>query len=139
MSDRLPWGLPPHQGLYEPSFEKDSCGVGFICDIKGRPSRQIVEDAESMNCCMEHRGGVGYEKNTGDGAGILLGLPDAFLRAVAEQDLDVSLPAAGQFGVGNIFLPNDPSERQHCVKHIRARNRHGRANLAGLARASRPP
>jgi glutamate synthase (NADPH/NADH) large chain len=115
MSNRLPWGLPPRQGLYEPGFEKDSCGVGFICDIKGRPSRQIVEDAKAMNCCMEHRGGVGYEKNTGDGAGIMLGLPDAFLRAVAKADLDIELPANGEFGVGNVFLPNDPAEQQHCL------------------------
>ncbi len=116
MSNRLPWGLPPRQGLYDPSFEKDSCGVGFICDIKGRPSRQIVEDARDMNCCMEHRGGLGYEKNTGDGAGILLGLPDKFLRAIAADDLGVELPPAGQFGVGNIFLPNDPTERAHCQR-----------------------
>ena len=107
-------GFPPKQGLYDPANEKDGCGVGFICDIKGRPSRQIIEDALNMNRCMEHRGGVGYEKNTGDGAGILLGLPHDFLDRVAQQDLGISLPARGEFGVGNVFLPNDEAARAHC-------------------------
>ena len=107
-------GFPEKQGLYDPANEKDSCGVGFICDIKGRPSRQIIEDALNMNCCMEHRGGVGYEKNTGDGAGILLGLPQKFLAKVAETDLGQALPEVGQFGVGNVFLPLDPAERSRC-------------------------
>ncbi len=86
-------GLPSKHGLYDPAQERDSCGVGFICDIKGRPSRRIIEDALAMNCCMEHRGGLGYEKNTGDGAGMLLGLPDKFLRRVAKSELGISLPA----------------------------------------------
>ncbi|HEX7037641.1 MAG TPA: glutamate synthase large subunit [Pseudomonadales bacterium] len=107
-------GLPPKIGLYDPSSEKDSCGVGFICDIKGRPSRQIVVDAQAMNCCMEHRGGVGYEKTTGDGAGLLVGLPDKFLRKVALADLGVTLPPRGEYGVGNVFLPTDEAERAHC-------------------------
>ena len=115
MSNRLPWGLPPKRGLYDPAYEKDSCGVGFICDIKGRASREIIDEARNMNCCMTHRGGVGYEKNTGDGAGILSGLPDKLLRKVASEELGVTLPASGEYGVGNIFLPNDPAERQHCM------------------------
>ncbi|MEJ2087362.1 MAG: glutamate synthase subunit alpha, partial [Gammaproteobacteria bacterium] len=105
---------PERRGLYDPANEKDSCGVGFICDIKGRPSRQIIDDALTMNCCMGHRGGVGYEKNTGDGAGILTGLPDKFLRRVAEAQLGIELPATGQYGVGNVFLPTDEAERDHC-------------------------
>ena len=104
-------GLPPRQGLYDPDSEKDSCGVGFVCNIKGVPSRKIIEDTHAMNCCMEHRGGVGYEQNTGDGAGILLGMPDGFLRRVAKEDLGVTLPAPGAYGVGNVFLPHDPAER----------------------------
>ena len=107
-------GLPPKQGLYDPAFEKDSCGVGFICDIKGRASRGIVRDALSMNCCMEHRGGLGYEKNTGDGAGILLGLPDRFLRRAARDELRIDLPARGSYGVGIVFLPTDAGERETC-------------------------
>jgi glutamate synthase (NADPH) large chain len=116
MNDIARVGLPKKVGLYDPDSEKDSCGVGFICDIKGRPSRQIVENARDMNCCMEHRGGVGYEKNTGDGAGMLLGLPDRFLRKVALADLGVTLPAGGEYGVGNVFLPTDASERAHCKR-----------------------
>jgi Glutamate synthase domain 1 len=66
LADQLRLGLPERQGLYDPNTEHDSCGVCFVCDIKGRPSRSIIEDAQSMNCCMDHRGGQGYEKNTGD-------------------------------------------------------------------------
>ena len=115
MSNRSPWGFPPKRGLYDPANEKDSCGVGFICDIKGRASREIIDEAQNMNCCMTHRGGVGYEKNTGDGAGILTGLPDRFLRKVAAEELGVQLPAKGEYGVGNIFLPNTQAERHHCM------------------------
>jgi glutamate synthase (NADPH/NADH) large chain len=106
----LKGALPGKHGLYDPAFEKDSCGVGFICDIKGRPSRSIIEDALTMNSCMSHRGGVGYEKNTGDGAGILIGMPDRFFR----KAIGTALPSAGLFGVGNVFLPADPAERAHC-------------------------
>jgi glutamate synthase (NADPH) large chain len=116
MNHRHIAGLPPRRGLYDPDLEKDSCGVGFICDIKGRSSREIIEQARDMNCCMEHRGGVGYEKNTGDGAGILVGLPDTFLRKIARSGLGVELPPRGQYGVGNVFLPTDTAERAHCVR-----------------------
>ena len=107
-------GLPAARGLYDPAYEKDSCGVGFICDIKGRPSNQILREAEQMNCCMEHRGGVGFEKNTGDGAGIMTALPHGLFARVAKQDLGISLPTAGSYGAGNVFLPQDPKERAHC-------------------------
>ena len=109
-------GPPPKQGLYDPAFEKDSCGIGFVCDIKGRQSRGVVEDALGMNCSMEHRGGLGYETNTGDGAGILLGLPDRFLRRAASEELGIELPGRGRYGVGNVFLPTDPRERERCLK-----------------------
>ena len=102
-------------GLYDPRFEKDACGVGFLCDIKGRPSREIMADANHMNCCMVHRGGLGYEKNTGDGAGILTALPDAFLRRVFSETHDSELPPPGEYGLGNVFLPQDESERNHCI------------------------
>ena len=83
--------FPPAQGLYNPDQEKDSCGIGFVCDIKGRASNQILRDAQRMNCCMEHRGGVGFEKNTGDGAGILTALPHKLLRAVVRETFDTCL------------------------------------------------
>ncbi|MCY3988242.1 MAG: glutamate synthase subunit alpha, partial [Gammaproteobacteria bacterium] len=113
---RRNFGLPPKQGLYDPALEKDSCGIGFVCDIKGRQSRGVVKDALGMNCSMEHRGGIGYEKNTGDGAGILLGLPDRFLRRAAAEELGVELPARGHYGVGNVFLPTDAKERDRCLE-----------------------
>ena len=109
-------GLPEASGLYDPEWEKDSCGVGFICDIKGRPSNAILREAEQMNCCMEHRGGVGFEKNTGDGAGILTALPHRMLARVASEDLGVTLPAPGRFGAGLVFLPQKERERAHCKR-----------------------
>jgi len=86
-------GEPPAQGLYDPSFEHDSCGVGFIVHIKGQKSHQIVLDALTMLENMEHRGACGCESNTGDGAGILVQVPDKFLRReMAKQG--IKLPPA---------------------------------------------
>ena len=116
LSRQLTLGMPARRGLYDPALEKDACGVGFICDIKGRPSRAIMDDANNMNCCMVHRGGLGYEKNTGDGAGILTGLPTEFLRRVARDELDTELPQEGAFGAGVVFLPRDPDEQAHCKR-----------------------
>ena len=113
---QLTLGLPKAHGLYRPQWEKDGCGVGFVCDIKGRASRRIVEDANHMNCCMVHRGGLGYEKNTGDGAGMLTALPHAFLARVAGEAIGRGLPAPGRYGVGNVFLPRDAAERAHCKR-----------------------
>ena len=118
LEDQLRLGLPKAHGLYPPTFEKDGCGVGFVCDIKGRASRRIVEDANHMNCCMVHRGGLGYEPNTGDGAGMLTGLPHAFLGRVAEEAFGARLPAPGHYGVGNVFLPRDGAERAHCKRVV---------------------
>ena len=121
MSDlnrQLALGHPTSYGLYDPAFEKDGCGVGFICDIKGRASREIMRDAGNMNCCMDHRGGLGYEKNTGDGAGILTGLPHKFLSKVAQRSMDAVLPPPGRYGVGNVFLPREPTERAHCKRVV---------------------
>ena len=71
---------PSKMGLYDPQFEKDSCGVGLVANIKGIPSREIMEDAYIINSRMDHRGGCGFEENTGDGAGILMALPDKFFQ-----------------------------------------------------------
>ena len=84
--------FPRKNGLYDPANEKDGCGVGFVCDIKGRPSHKILQDAFEMNCCMEHRGGVGYEKNTGDGAGVMTGMPHSFFNALAQELFGRELP-----------------------------------------------
>ncbi|MBI1336692.1 MAG: glutamate synthase large subunit [Phycisphaera sp.] len=101
-------------GLYDPANEKDSCGVGFIAQLKGQPSHTIVKDALVMLHHMDHRGACGCEKNTGDGAGILIALPDAFLREVALSEAGIELPRKGQYGVGMIFLPRNDKSRQKC-------------------------
>ena len=116
----LTLGLPKAHGLYRPEFERDGCGVGFVCDIQGRASRRIVLDANHMNCCMVHRGGLGHERNTGDGAGMLTGLPHDFLRRVAGEALGAELPAPGRYGVGNVFLPRDADERAHAKRVVEA-------------------
>ncbi len=106
--------LPPAQGLYDPALEKDSCGVGFIAQIKGIPSHQIVLDADTILQNMDHRGACGCETNTGDGSGILCGLPHEFLTKVAKRDLNVDLPEPGRFSAGLVFLPIDEAQRKHC-------------------------
>ncbi|HWE02024.1 MAG TPA: glutamate synthase large subunit [Tepidisphaeraceae bacterium] len=106
-------GLPPAQGLYNPSYEHDACGVGFICHIKGQPSHEIVSNALLMLENMNHRGACGCEENSGDGAGILVRVPDPFLRAKC-KDLGVTLPKAGDYAVGVIFLCKDPQGRKQC-------------------------
>ena len=119
MSDRLiPMGYPKKQGLYDPANEKDSCGVGFVANLKGEPSHQNVLDALEMLVNMEHRGGCGCEPNTGDGAGIMVGLPESFLRNVALQDIGVKLPEKGRFGAGLVFLPTIESERKKCIAAV---------------------
>ena len=110
--------FPTKRGLYDPSNEKDSCGVGFVANMKGNPDHQIVLDALEMLERMEHRGGCGCEPNTGDGAGILVGLPEGFLRKVAKQDLGLDLPSKGQFGAGLVFLPQDVDQRNKCVAAV---------------------
>ena len=107
--------FPARQGLYQPALEKDSCGVGFVCNIKGLASNAILRDAELMNCRMEHRGGVGYEQNSGDGAGILTALPHALFQSIAKAEIGADLPEPGRYGAGIVFLPNDPAEQQHCM------------------------
>ncbi len=113
-----PLGLPPARGLYDPDFEHDSCGVGFIAHIKGERSRQIVDDADRMLQHMEHRGGCGCEDNTGDGAGMLTALPYELLEKIAIRDLGATLPARGLYATGVIFMPTDPTERAECRRIV---------------------
>ena len=96
-------GPPPAQGLYDPRHEHDACGVGFVVDIKGRRSHAIVRQALQVLVNLLHRGACGCEANTGDGAGILIQMPDRFLREVAGP-LGIALPAPGEYGAG-IGLP----------------------------------
>ncbi|UVI31598.1 glutamate synthase large subunit [Paenibacillus spongiae] len=103
-------GLPQKQGLYNPQFEKDACGMGFVANIKGKKSHEIVLQALTVLENMEHRGGQGSEPNTGDGAGIMLQIPHAFF--VRElNNLGISLPDSGEYAVGMLFLPQDEALR----------------------------
>ena len=99
--------LPPKQGLYDPANEHDACGVGFVADIKGRKSHAIIEQGLTILERLTHRGAVGADPKAGDGAGILLQLPDAFLRKVAAFEL----PPAGDYAVGMLFLPRNGESR----------------------------
>jgi len=102
-----------HQGLYREEFEKDSCGVGFIANIKGRKSHQVITDALTMLERMAHRGACGCEPNTGDGAGILIQVPHEFLLGECSR-LGFKLPAFGSYGVGLVFFPRDAKVREEC-------------------------
>jgi glutamate synthase (NADPH/NADH) large chain len=104
-------GLPQAQGLYDPALDKDSCGVGFIADIKGRKSHKIVDDALAILCNLEHRGAVGADPRAGDGAGILVQIPHKFFVKVADK-LGFKLPKPGDYAVGQLFMPRDPDWRQ---------------------------
>ncbi|HEY5282602.1 MAG TPA: hypothetical protein VIM14_07425, partial [Polyangia bacterium] len=95
---------PPAQGLYHPSQERDACGVGLVVDVEGRKSNRIVRNGIQVLENLAHRGACGCEENTGDGAGILLQIPDAFLRNVTAA-LGIVLPAPEEYGVGMVFLP----------------------------------
>ncbi len=98
-------------GLYDPQFEHDACGVGFVANIKGLKSHAIIEQGLQINENLKHRGACGCEKNTGDGAGILIQVPDRFLRRVCGER-NIELPEAGRYGVGMLFLPPDISQRR---------------------------
>ena len=98
-------GIAPN-GMYNPAYEHDSCGVAMVVDIHGRRSRDIVDKAITALLNLEHRGAQGAEPNTGDGAGILLQVPDKFLRAVCEFDL----PEPGSYATGIAFLPQSAKD-----------------------------
>src|SRR3954471_24382938 len=106
--------LPAPQGLYDPAFEHDACGVSFVVDMKGRRSHDIVAKGISALCHLEHRGAQGAETNTGDGAGILIQIPDRFLRAAVDFDL----PLAGSYVTGIAFLPQEQAEIDAVVAAI---------------------
>ena len=101
--------LPASQGLYVNDYEKDACGVGFICHIKGDQSHKIVSDARQLLCAMTHRGATGADSRDGDGAGVMTGIPHFFFKREAERDIGCELPEAGQYAVGNVFFKaNNP-------------------------------
>ncbi len=106
-------GFPRKQGLYDPSREKDACGIGFVVNIKGHKSHDIVRQGLQVLENLYHRGAQGCDPCTGDGAGILLQLPHNFLKRAA-ADVQVKLPNAGEYGVGMVFLPREAESRKQC-------------------------
>ena len=115
---------PPRQGLYDPRFEHDACGVGFVADMHGRRSHELVQLGLSTLCNLDHRGATNAEANVGDGAGILLQVPDRFLREIVGFDL----PPAGAYACGIAFLP--------ARRHRRARRRSSRRSPPTRASSS---
>ncbi len=105
------------QGLYDPFFEHDSCGVGFVVNVKGKKSHDIVRSGIQALVNLSHRGATGSDPETGDGAGILVQIPDVFFRRVVVED-GIELPTAGRYGVGMIFLPTDAEERRLCEELV---------------------
>jgi glutamate synthase domain-containing protein 2/glutamate synthase domain-containing protein 1/glutamate synthase domain-containing protein 3 len=106
--------MPRPQGLYDPQFEHDACGVGFVANIKGHRSHDIIQKGLKILENLDHRGACGCDPQTGDGAGILMQVPHAFLKKECEK-LDITLPAEGEYGVGLVFLPQDVKERNFCA------------------------
>lgn len=104
-------GMPAKQGLYDPIFEHDACGIGFIANLKSKSTHDMVRKGLNILCQLEHRGGQGSDPETGDGAGILTQIPHAFFKKACKE-LNFSLPAQGKYGVGMLFLPMEEAKRQ---------------------------
>jgi glutamate synthase (ferredoxin) len=143
-------GLPRQQGLYDPRFEHESCGVGFVVNVKGRRSHDLIRQALQILINLRHRGACGCEANTGDGAGILLQMPQRFLQQAC-ADAGIELPDPGRYGVGAIFLPAEAPHRLKCERRlneiIEAEGQTvlgwrtvptNNSNLGGTARAGEP-
>ena len=109
--------LNEQQGLYRKSFEHDACGIGFVAHVKGRKSHQIISDAITILENLDHRGACGAEPNTGDGAGIMIQVPHEFLFDECLRT-GFSLPAYGDYGVGQLFLPKEIRAREECREII---------------------
>src|ERR1700704_1356721 len=112
-------GPPARQGLYDPENEHDACGVGFVVNVRGEKSHLIVQSGLEILVNLTHRGACGCDPLTGDGAGILTQIPHEFLSAVAAE-AGITLPALGEYGVGNVFLPNSADQRLHCEQRFEA-------------------
>ena len=113
------YGLPEAQGLYHPAFEHDACGVGMICNLKGTPSHSIIENALHILDNLSHRGACGCDEKTGDGAGILMQTPHAFLSKVAGGE-GITLGDAGDYAAALVFLPRKKDERAFCKEQVEA-------------------
>lgn len=112
-------GYPEKQGLYDPKFEHDACGIGFISNIKGKKSHKIVDDALEILLNLVHRGGIGAEEDSGDGAGILFQVPHKFFNKVC-KNLSINLPNEGEYGVGMLFLSPDEDTRNKSLDVLKS-------------------
>lgn len=101
--------MPKKQGLYDPEYEKDACGVGFVCHIKGQRTYEIVADARGLLCNMTHRGATGADPRDGDGAGVMTGIPHELLSRDVKRNFGIVLTDAGTYAVGNVFMSPEPS------------------------------
>ena len=110
-------GLPRKQGLYDPRNEHDACGIGCVVDIKNRKSHRIIDQGLQVLKNLTHRGAVGADPLAGDGAGILIQMPDAHLRAVC-GDIGIDLPDPGEYSVGMAFMPQAEGPRADCVRMV---------------------
>jgi glutamate synthase (NADPH/NADH) large chain len=106
-------GLPPPQGLYDPSLERDACGMGFIANLKGVPSHDIIQKGIQILINLTHRGACGCDPQTGDGAGITIQIPHKFFQKECAR-LGFTLPQPGEYGVGMVFLPVESNARLRC-------------------------
>ena len=110
-------GLPEKHGLYDPKYEHDACGVGFVANIDGTPTHTIVKNAIQVSINLEHRGAIGSDKLTGDGGGLLLQIQDSFFREVCAED-GLELPSCGKYGVGMFFMPQEGFKIEQCKKTL---------------------
>ncbi|MCF0252775.1 MAG: glutamate synthase subunit alpha, partial [Duodenibacillus sp.] len=117
-------------GLYRPEDEHDACGVGFVANLRGRVSHKVIEDALLILHNLDHRGAVGADPLCGDGAGILIQIPDAYYRKAMKAQ-GVTLPAPGDYGVGMIFLPREPASRAACEEELERAVRNEGQQLLG--------
>ncbi|MFP5110054.1 glutamate synthase large subunit [Neobacillus sp. C211] len=111
-------GYPSAQGLYLPEYEHEACGIGMVANINGKKSHDIVEHAITILCNLEHRGGQSADISTGDGAGILTQIPHSFFEKQCEKE-NIELPEAGRYGIGMVFLPQDPEIRKRVQKLVK--------------------
>ncbi|KAH7580750.1 Glutamine amidotransferases class-II [Nakaseomyces glabratus] len=120
-SENKSWGqvVPGKVGLYDPDYEHDACGVGFVANVNGLQSHKIVSDARSLLCNMTHRGAVSSDGN-GDGAGILVGIPHGFIKREFKLDLGIEVPERGQYAVGNVFFKKDDSDDETLSEKSKA-------------------
>ncbi|NLY84700.1 MAG: hypothetical protein GX084_08905, partial [Acholeplasmataceae bacterium] len=130
--------MPPKQGLYDPWFEHDACGLGVVANIKGKKSNKILKQALTVLRNLDHRGGQGADNNSGDGAGVLMQIPHLFfIKEALKQGL--RLPQSGEYAVGMLFLPPDEVERENLQRHFEKIVRENHLDVLGWRKVPNNP